>query len=227
MSRHYKTHCSTEYTKEQYKADVLARNGRPLNNCEVCDEIVPIPKGEAEAPRFHKACYTSNLSGAKNPNYKNAKAKKSAKPAPDKTKLSFPIVPQHSVSHIYILCGPSGAGKTWLANQLTNHFNIIDMDRLKFDECIKIASTAQERSLVVINTQATRFARELAEKGIRCSVAVINEHEDVIKHRLSMRGGEFTKGVAKRIKRYQTLAVKLAQFAGTQSEVLSWLKSQS
>ena len=225
MSRHWKQHATDTYTKDSYKADVLAYNGRPLNNCEVCDKVVSIPKGEAEPPRFHKACYVANLSGSKNPNYKNTKTKKSANLTLNEAEPSA-IMPQSNARNIYILCGPSGAGKTWLADRLTNDFNIIDMDRLKFDECVKVASTIQEKSLVVINTQATRFVRELADKGIRCSVAVINEDESVIKHRISLRGGEFTKGVAKRIKRYQTLAIKLAQFAGTQSEVFSWLKSQ-
>jgi hypothetical protein len=375
MSRHHKQHISDSYSKEKYKADVLAHNGRPLKNCEICGEIVPIPKGEAEPPRFHKSCYTANLSGRNNPNYKggliDASCAKCNKPLQkhkshlkksnkfcsascsmnwyaepenrtekqiindkngkllleeakktDKFKIAhanalakmqkertskleieviekvrklYPLaegqivkdfytvdlyIPEidtyldvhgnywHNKSKhqpgnkrkrtffhnkglkylelwgneidyaddlvawasktpsIYILCGPSGAGKTWLADRLANDFNIIDMDRLKFDECVKVASMTQEKSLVVINTQATRFVRELAEKGIRCSVAVINEDESVIKHRISLRGGEFTKGVAKRIKRYQILAVKLAQFAGTQSEVFSWLKPQ-
>lgn len=375
MSRHYKRHCSDSYGKDQYKVDVLAHNGRPLNNCEICGEIVPIPKGEAEPPRFHKSCYTANLSGPNNPNYKGglidvscakcnkplqkhkSHLKKSnkfcsvscsmnwyAKPE-NRTKKQIlsdeanaeqlrrlRLVPENKIAHanalakmqkertskleievlekvhklypsaecqivkdfytvdlyipeidtyldvhgnywhnkskhqpsnqrkrkffqnkglkylelwgneinysddlvswaskpvtIYILCGPSGAGKTWLANKLINDFNIIDMDRLKFDECIRAASTTQEKSLVVINTQATRFVRELAEKGIRCSVAIINEDESTIRHRISLRGGKFTDGVAKRIKRYQALSMKLAQFAGTQSEVFSWLKSQ-
>jgi DNA replication protein DnaC len=130
------------------------------------------------------------------------------------------------IPNIYVLCGPSGAGKTWLANQLVNDFNIIDMDKLRFDECLEAASKAQTKSLVVINIQATRFVRELAEKDVRCLVAVINEDETTIKHRISLRKGTFTKGIARRIKRYQTLAAKLANFTGTQSEVLSWLKSQ-
>lgn len=376
MSRHWKRHATDTYTKDQYKADVLAHNDRPLNNCEVCGEIVQIPKGEAEAPRLHKACYVNNISGTRNPNYKGglistscancnkpllkhkshlkrsnkfcsttcsmnwyakpenrtekqilsdetnaeqlrrlrlipenriAHANALAKMQKERTsKLEIEVIekvqklypkaegqvvkdyytvdlyvpeidtyidvhgnywhnkPKHQLSNkrkrtffynksirylelwgnethyaddlvawaskpilIYILCGPSGAGKTWLANQLANNFNIIDMDRLKFDECISVASTVQERSLVVINTQATRFVKELAEKGIRCSVAIINEEESVVRHRISLRGGQFTKGVAKRIRRYRALAVKLAQFTGTQEEVGEWLRSQT
>lgn len=229
MSRHWKLHVTDSYTKDKYKADVLAHNGRPLNNCEVCGEIVPIPRGEAESPRFHKPCYTANLSGTKNPNYKGEKTRKfnPKTDAINHANEAHQVISNLSdTPSIYVLCGPSGAGKTWLADRLTNDFNIIDMDRLKFDECVKVASTAQEKSLVVINTQATRFVRELADKGVRCLVAVINEDESVIRHRISLRGGEFTKGVAKRIKRYQNLAIKLANFAGTQSEVFSWLKSQ-
>jgi len=375
MSRHWKQHTTDTHTRDQYKAEILAHNGRPLNNCEVCGETVPIPKGEAESPRFHKACYTANIAGSKNPNYKGGlvsanctncnkslfkhkshlkrsnkfcsitcsmnwyakpenrtqnqtindkkgkflleEAKKTdkfriahanalAKMQKDKTsKLELEVlekirkfyplaegqvvkdfytvdiyVPEidtyldvhgnywhnqlkhqssnqrkrkffsnkgirylelwgnevdyaedlikwvEKIPNIYVLCGPSGAGKTWLANQLVNDFNIIDMDKLRFDECLEAASKAQTKSLVVINIQATRFVRELAEKDVRCLVAVINEDETTIKHRISLRKGTFTKGIARRIKRYQTLAAKLANFTGTQSEVLSWLKSQ-
>lgn len=375
MGRHWKQHCSDFYTKDQYKADILINNGRPLNNCKVCGKIVPIPKGEAESPSFHKACYINNLSGTKNPNYKgglitvncancnkllkkhkshlkrsnkfcsascsmnwyaepenrtekqilsdeiNAEQLRKLRLIPEnkiahanalakmqkertskleikvleKVRKLYPLAegqivkdfytvdlyipevdiyldvhgnywhnkPKHQSSNqrkrkffqnkglkylelwgnevdyaddivswaskptkIFILCGPSGVGKTWLANKLADEFNIIDMDRLKFDECVKAATMTQEKSLVVINTQAMRFVRELAEKGIKCTVVVINEDESVIKHRISLRDGEFTKSMVKRIRRYQTLAVKLAQFAGTQLEVFFWLKSQ-
>lgn len=376
MSRHWKRHATTTYTKDSYKADVLAHNGRPLNNCEVCGETVPIPKGEAESPRFHKSCYVANIAGANNPNYRggliSAGCAKCNKPLlkhkshlkrsnkfcsttcsmnwyaksenrtqsqiisdkkgkllleevkkTDKFKIAhanalakmqkertskleietlekirklYPSAegqvvkdfytidiyipeidtyldvhgnywhnkPKHQSSNdrkrnffynkglrylelwgneidysddlvnwaskqpnIYVLCGPSGVGKTWLANKISNDFNIIDMDKLKFDECIRIASTTNKKSLVVINTQATRFVRELAIRNIRCSVAIISEEESVIRHRLSLRNGEFTSGVAKRIKRYQTLAVRLANFVGTQKQVLDWLKTQA
>jgi len=374
MSRHWKTHCSADYTKEQYKADVLAHNGRPLNNCEVCGEKVPIPKGEAEPPRFHKKCYVKTLSGQNNPNYKGglvdvaclncetafekyesqlignnkfcsvkcsmnwyaqpenrtekqkahdkispsildaarqtdkfkiAHAKALAKMQSEKTskleievlnkiKQTYPLahgqvvkdfytvdiyIPEidtyldvhgnywhnqqkHLASNnrkrnffnnkalrylelwgnevdystdlvawasknplIYVLCGPSGAGKTWASKQL-NNFNIIDVDILGFDKALQAASAAKDKSLVVINTQATRFVKTMAQEGIRCFTAIINEDEGTIKHRLSLRGGVLTDGVKRRIKRYATLSMRLPQFNGTQSEVIDWLKSQ-
>jgi PHP family Zn ribbon phosphoesterase len=123
------------------------------------------------------------------------------------------------------LCGPSGAGKTWASKQL-NNFNIIDVDILGFDKALQAASAAKDKSLVVINTQATRFVKTMAQEGIRCFTAIINEDEGTIKHRLSLRGGVLTDGVKRRIKRYATLSMRLPQFNGTQSEVIDWLKSQ-
>lgn len=74
MSRHYKTHCSETYTKEQYKVDVLTHNGRHQKICKVCNSPTSIPKGEAEYPDYHKECYTKNkLQGIDNPNYKEGK----------------------------------------------------------------------------------------------------------------------------------------------------------
>lgn len=75
MSRHWKTHCSELYSKEQYKSDLLKHNGRQLNNCLVCSLEVPIPKGEKESPKYHKKCYLSQISGSANPNYRGGKAK--------------------------------------------------------------------------------------------------------------------------------------------------------
>jgi hypothetical protein len=126
---------------------------------------------------------------------------------------------------IYVLCGPSGAGKTWASKQLDN-FNVIDADILKFDGALKEALAAKDKSLVVINTQATRFVKAMAQEGVRCFTAMIIEDEDTVKHRLSLRGGVLTQGVKRRIKRYITLSVRLPQFSGTQSEVVDWLRSQ-
>jgi len=375
MSRHWKTHCSSEYTKEQYKTDVLAHNGRPLNDCEVCGETVPIPKGEAEPPRFHKKCYVKNLSGQKNPNYKGGlvdatcayckvslqKHKSHLKREnkfcsiecsmnwyaypenrTEKQKLSdengaellkkLRLLPENKIAHakalakmqsekiskleievlnkikqtyplahgqvvkdfytvdiyipemdtyldvhgnywhnqqkhlasnnrkrnffnnkglkylelwgnevdystdlvewagkkplIYVLCGASGSGKTWASKQLNNDFNIIDVDVLGFDSALKEALATKDKSLVVINTQATRFAKTMAQNNVRCFTAIINEDENTIRYRLSLRGGTLTDGVKKRIKRYITLSVRLPQFCGNQSEVIDWLRSQ-
>ena len=74
MSRHYKTHCSDAYSKDQYKVDILTHNGRHQKICKVCRQPTQIPKGEAEYPDYHKKCYISSmLQGQNNPNYKEGK----------------------------------------------------------------------------------------------------------------------------------------------------------
>ncbi len=75
MSRHWKSHCNETYTKEQYKIDVLNHNGRPQVICEVCGKPTKIAKGEANYPKYHKACYQKIKVGEKNPNYRGGKIK--------------------------------------------------------------------------------------------------------------------------------------------------------
>ena len=50
LARHYQKHCDGVYSKEKYKSDLLAANGRKLNNCLICNIEVAIPKGEKESP---------------------------------------------------------------------------------------------------------------------------------------------------------------------------------
>ena len=74
MSRHWKSHCSDVYSREQYKIDILSSNGRgkpPI--CPKCHQPTVIPKGEKDYPHHHKKCYTSSMIGNSNPNYKNGK----------------------------------------------------------------------------------------------------------------------------------------------------------
>lgn len=73
LTKHWKKHCSDVYSKEEYKKDLLAFNGRQLNICKVCGKVVPIPKGESQSPTMHKQCYLDNLKADNNPNFKGGK----------------------------------------------------------------------------------------------------------------------------------------------------------
>jgi len=73
MSRHYKTHCNKEYSKDQYKTDALTYNGRQQKICTVCNLPTSIPRGEADYPAYHRECYVNNLkrkTGDSNLNWK-------------------------------------------------------------------------------------------------------------------------------------------------------------
>lgn len=62
MTKHWKKHCSDVYTKEQYKIDILAANGRPQKLCQICSQPTVIPKGERDYPLYCKQCYIAKLS---------------------------------------------------------------------------------------------------------------------------------------------------------------------
>jgi len=72
MCRHYKSHCSDFYTKEQYKIDILNNNGRPQGKCLICGKPTKIGKGESEYPKYCHPCYYISLKGETNPNFKGA-----------------------------------------------------------------------------------------------------------------------------------------------------------
>jgi hypothetical protein len=127
---------------------------------------------------------------------------------------------------LYIVCGPSGSGKNWLANNLSDKYEVIDMDKLGFDGALVAAEAATKPALVVINMQATRFVKLLAEKDIRVAICTIIENEETIRSRLAMRNGTFTPDIAKRMNRYASISAKLAHFSGTQTEVMDWLRSK-
>lgn len=376
IARHANKHCSDTYTKAQYKVDLLANNGRRLNDCKMCGQPVPIPKGESESPKYHKQCYLKTLNGKGNPNYrggpaefkcpqcnkkilkhnsiikmnlntfcstscaqawygepenrtdtqkendiasadmlrelrksdktKAALAKAQAKMQKDKAsrleidvlqkvKNKYPLV-EHQVLvdfytvdlyvpeidtyldvhgnywhnklkhqsgnqrkrkffntkglrylelwgneldltndpvtwaskpiNLHIVCGPSGSGKSWLASNLSDQYEVIDMDKLGFDGALAAAEIATKPTLVVINMQATRFVKLLAEKDIRVTICTIIEDEATIRSRLAMRNGTFTPDITKRMTRYASISAKLAHFSGTQAEVTQWLRSK-
>lgn len=62
MTKHWKSHCSDSYPKEQYKIDVLSANGRKQPLCKVCNKPTIIPKGERDYPIYCKICYIQKLS---------------------------------------------------------------------------------------------------------------------------------------------------------------------
>ena len=76
LGKHADKHTSDEYTKAEYKRDLLIANGRPPKICCVCNKETVIPKGENEYPLYHRECYELKISqqfGDTNPNYKGGK----------------------------------------------------------------------------------------------------------------------------------------------------------
>jgi hypothetical protein len=380
LSRHYKSHLSDSYTKENYKRDLLIANDRPPKVCKFCNLETVIPKGEKDYPDLHKACYLANLNGPANNNYKGgpttyncnhcniaivkygtqqigtnrfcsvscsmnfyadpdnrtpaqlandergrevleqarstdkfktnhaaalAKMQKDRKSKVEETffnalRESHPdaidqhlmdfytwdcFVPStkelfevqgnywHNMSNVrikdgakktfiannhkdhsiytiweneihdledsqlvnhakknvevYILAGANGSGKTYLADKLTKNFEVIDYDKLSFEEVIKACEVPSSKpKLLVTPIKAKTIAKTLRDKDIRVWTCFIIETQEVIEQRLISRGGTLTEGVKRRICRYNTLKDRQAQFYGTQAKVYKWLKNQ-
>ena len=76
MSRHYRKHCLSGLSKEQYKRDLLIFNGRSPNNCKICNKETTIPKGESEYPQYCRSCFVEKLknsNGELNANWRGGK----------------------------------------------------------------------------------------------------------------------------------------------------------
>lgn len=122
---------------------------------------------------------------------------------------------------VVILCGPNGVGKTWTAGKLKEDYNIVDYDTFSGD-IDKLLDGVKEGDLIVTPIRAPFMAKQLRLKGFRVKLVVMQEDEDVVEHRLLLRGGQLTDSVRKRIKRYESIKNK-SMFFGTQDEVLKYL----
>ena len=71
MSRHYKTHVTDIYTREDYLASLLEANGKPPNHCPVCGKRTKYSREEASWDKYcSRECFYESTKGKGNPNYK-------------------------------------------------------------------------------------------------------------------------------------------------------------
>jgi len=377
MGRHWKKHCNDDYTKEQYKKDLLAHNGRPPKICPMCNKETSIPKGEKDYPTYHKKCYVDNkLNGDTNPNYRGGKSsyscrncnklikkystsvlvnepfcstscsgvyyaeaenrtkaqlnndkknremlrkiqktdkfkkahcvalakmqqsrkskieevfyeqlllkhpdtvsqhiidyytfdafvpstnelfevngnywhnKESAR-ARDRSKVNFvknsrdqhlntiweneilDLQEEALVEHsrkkvqVYILAGPNGCGKSHIAQRLTDHFIIVDYDKMSIDKCIEVCKKPSNKPyLLVTPIQAKRIGKLLRQDGIRTWSVYLREPRETIVERIRIRNGNITNTIDRRIKRYESLKDRIFQFYGKQEKVFDYL----
>jgi very-short-patch-repair endonuclease len=125
---------------------------------------------------------------------------------------------------VFILAGPNGCGKTYLGQQLSDKFDIIDYDSLSLERCIAACKVEGDKpKLLITPIQAKRIMKELRASGIRVWSVYLREDTDLIKSRLLMRGGNVTNTLTKRIARYESLKDKFFEYYGSQEEIRGWL----
>lgn len=127
-------------------------------------------------------------------------------------------------NNLIMLCGQSGAGKSTVADKLTDKFHVISFDNMSqkdIDDEIFCYDGDKTILLDVPIKISTNFKKYRHYMNVSCVFIV--ESIDTIKQRLSKRGGH-VKNVERRFKRIKGLSDNYADFSGTADEVLKYLK---
>jgi hypothetical protein len=143
------------------------------------------------------------------------------KDAPHKT-FSKPV--------LYLLCGVTGAGKSWVAKQLTS-----DFDYVSFDEVPKKQHLTELMRLHQLNGRPL-----LHDLPIKISTFIdrhkeifdihpvfILESEPVVHARILQRGGVWTDHISKRMRHVEKRYKTYGGFAGSSAMVLEHLRQEA
>ena len=126
---------------------------------------------------------------------------------------------------LYLLCGVSGSGKSWIAGQLQDKFIYISHDKTPKKQHLSRLLDPNNHSkplLYDLSVKTSTFIRRHSDKFEIKPVFII-EDQKVIENRLRNRGGKVTESLPKRIKIIQQRAKTYGVFSGTSEEVLNYL----
>lgn len=143
----------------------------------------------------------------------------------DDTLLPLPINEVRPI--VYLIAGQSGAGKTWVANQLKDKFTgVYSNDRDGHEKSVAamlddLSGTYIYETPVYVSTFINKNQHQL---DIR--LVVILEEEEVVKARLAARSGSQLAAISRRNVRFKNMVTKYnAVFSGTSQDCLSYLQS--
>lgn len=121
---------------------------------------------------------------------------------------------------VYMVCGVSGSGKSWVCNQLAAHVKYVPVDKMGHilpteelelhDRVIKISTTIKKWRLLGIEVVPVFILGDFLK----------------VKKQLVGRGGRITKSLYSRWKRMVSLERKYSAFTGDSAEVLKWLRAE-
>lgn len=128
---------------------------------------------------------------------------------------------------VYLLIGAPAAGKSWVANQLTDKFDYVSYDgnRKKTHlDLLRVPSTKPKLydPTFKISTVIRRHSDEF-----NFVIVAIQEDEQTLRQRMSSRGGKWTDTIMKRNEQVRKRYEKYGNggFIGTSTEVLDYLKT--
>ena len=124
---------------------------------------------------------------------------------------------------IYMVCGVSGSGKSWICNQLTDMYAYISFDGVAKSKHLEALRGTKGPILYDPNIKISTFIRRHSSEFNIIPIFIIEE-ESIIESRLKIRGGKLTKSTPKRMKVIIARNKKYGVFSGTSDEVLKYLK---
>jgi hypothetical protein len=140
--------------------------------------------------------------------------------AKDKKQYITKVIKEPQI--VYLISGPSGSGKSYVAKQL--HYPVVYWDACKTSEdFVNQILHAGPLVFAEIPVFVSTHVKLLISHGLIVKLICITETVNTIRERLEGRGGSLTESTVNRIARFQKLANKAA-FFGTSEEVINYLK---
>jgi group I intron endonuclease len=126
---------------------------------------------------------------------------------------------------VYLVCGVSGSGKSWVCNQLKDIANYVSFDDTPKSDHLTLLKESALPALYDPTFKISTFIKRNLESFDIRPVFII-ESEDVIRARLLNRGGSFSEKTLNRMRAIDKRTVKYGIFSGTSQEVLDYLKKE-
>lgn len=127
---------------------------------------------------------------------------------------------------VYMVCGVSGSGKSWVCNQLIDKFYYVSYDSTPKNKHLRsIIENPTDKPVlydppIKISTFIKRNSHQFDIRPI-----FIIEDEITIRARLKARGGNWTESAANRMRAIDARTKKYGVFSGTSCQVLEYLRS--
>lgn len=130
---------------------------------------------------------------------------------------------------VILLVGTPGVGKSWVAAQLRNKYNVLEHDNFKHggyaDAIVNAAKLGKKPVLANTPFGMSSIVAALTDAGITVVPVFIVEADNVVAQRYMQREGKpIPKGHVTRQRTYLERAKALGAFVGTSSEVLEYLQ---
>lgn len=125
---------------------------------------------------------------------------------------------------VYLICGVSGSGKSWICEQLKDKFSYISYDNNKKASHLDLIREADKPVLYDLSVNVSTFINRNKDEFDITPIFVMGDFLTV-KSQLVSRGGKVTKSLYRRWKIMKSRYNKYGTFIGSSNEVFKYLKA--